>query len=145
MRKKRKPAHLNSESSDEESEPEVNLNKKKKIFKKYLNNSNTLKKTLDKSTTSMKNLPSPPVPPVFSERFIISFNKITRQHIPQCSKQPSFSISIAKDSDKNRANLVEKITSQNNQENKENKRQLFIKLKPVEQNKQQVEKQKKYN
>jgi len=50
MRKEKRPNHLDSESSDKESEPEIDLStsKKTKIVKKYLDNCNTLKKTSNK-------------------------------------------------------------------------------------------------
>lgn len=136
-----------SESSDEEYELNDDLNsnsKKKKIIKKCSDNSNTLKKTSNKSR-SIKNLPSPSVPPVFSEKFIVSPNKITRQHTPQYSKQSKFSISVAKDSGRNHANFVKKITLQKNQKDEEMKKEILEKLKQQKQNKQKFKKARKDN
>lgn len=146
MRKKRKPTHLDSESPDSELESEVELysdTRKKKIVKKSLNNSNARNKTSDQSKTLMKS--PPPVPLVYPERFVSSPDKIVRQHIPQVSKQPSFPVSVAKDSGKNLANFVQEITSKKNLADEENKSQILDMLKQRKENKQKFKETKKYN
>jgi len=59
----------------------------------------------------------------------VSPDKITRQHIPQLSKQPTFLLSV-KDSNKDRANFLKKITSQKDDEKK---REIFKKIKEKKQ------------
>lgn len=84
----------------------------------------------------MKSLPAPPVLPVVPERFALSPSKITRQHIPQLSKQPTFSLSVVKDSGDNCANFAYKKTLQSNKENKEQQQK---------QDKEKFKKAKKHN
>lgn len=114
MRKKKRPNHLDSESSDKKSEPEIDLStsKKPKIVKKYLDNCNTLKKTSNKFETKMKSLPPSTVPLLFPERFTLSPDSITR-HISQPSKQ-SFSFFDSKGSGR-----LQKITLQKENEKKD--------------------------
>lgn len=115
FRKKRKPDHLDSsESSDKEFQSKVDLNDKRNKMIKKSNSYNTQKKTSKKCKTSIKAPPSVPLP----EKRRLSPETITRQHIPQLSKQPSFLLSVAKDSGKDRTNFLQK-TLQKGQE-KEN-------------------------
>lgn len=70
---------------------------KKKIVKKL--DYCTLKKSVHKS--KIKAPPSVPLLPQLD----LSPNKIARQHIPQVSKQPTFSLSVTEDSSRGRATL----------------------------------------
>jgi len=127
---KKKPAHLDSKSSDKEFEPEIdlNFNIKRKIMIKKSDYCNTLKKTSNKSKTAIKAPPPVPLP----EKPQMSPDNITRQHTPQLSKQPTFLPSV-KDSNKDRANFLKKITSQKDEEKK---REIFMKIKQKKQDKQ---------
>lgn len=141
FRRKRKPGHLDSESSDKESEEsDLNIDIKRK---KRIQKSDTLdswKKISNKSKTAIK---APPrVPLLLLEELKLSPDKITRQHIPQLIKQPTFSLSVAKDSGKNHTNSLQKIILQ--QEDKENKREIHKQVKQERQDKHKF-KEKKYN
>ncbi|XP_028044716.2 uncharacterized protein LOC114253877 [Monomorium pharaonis] len=134
LRKKRKPVHLNSESSDKESEPvDENLNKKRK---KMVKKDNTWIKTSNNSKLALK-APCIPLP----EELGLSPNKIKSQYISQLAQKPTFSLSV-QDSDENCVNFLPKITLQ--KEKEKQKKEAFKKLNKKRQDKAKLKDQ-KYN
>lgn len=97
---------------------------------------NTWKKTSDKSKTTLKAPPCIPLP----EKLGLSPNEIKRQHIPQVSQKPTFTLSV-QDSDKNRVNFLQKMTLQ--KEIEEKKRKVCKKLKQERQDKHKLKQMKR--